>query len=157
MLLECIFSFSYGVRFSGARSDGKDNKDGKDHKDGKHEAKDKHEKEKHEKEIKDHKEHKEFAKEKEPKEHKEFEHPSATEHFPQAATMASVDPGTAQRLAALEATVAQLLHFISSDLRPDLAAGALAQEPDAKKASGDAGAADPAKPAASTEGEPKKK
>ena len=71
--------------------------------------------------------------------------------------MASVDPGAAQRLAALEATVAQLLHFIPSDLRPDLAAGALAQEPDAKKASGGVGAADPAKPAASTEGDPKKK
>jgi hypothetical protein len=143
--------------------DGKDHKDGKDQKDGKNEAKDKHEKEKHEKEIKDHKEHKELAKEKEhkefakDKEHKELEQPLASDPFPPAAGMAGLDPGAAQRLSALEATVAQLLHFIPSDLRPDLAAGALAQEPDAKKAGADAGAADPAKPAASSEGDPKKK
>jgi hypothetical protein len=37
----------------------------------------------------------------------------------------------AQRLAALEATVAQLVHFIPAELRPDLSQGALKQEPDA--------------------------
>ncbi len=45
-----------------------------------------------------------------------------------------------QRLAALEATVAQLLHFIPENLRPDLSQGALKQEPDAAK-QGTAGAA----------------
>ena len=52
----------------------------------------------------------------------------ATDQQSQAAGMASVDFVTEQRLTALEVTVAQLLHFIPSDLRPDLAAGALAQE-----------------------------
>ncbi len=37
----------------------------------------------------------------------------------------------AQRLAVLEATVAQLVHFIPAELRPDLSQGALKQEPDA--------------------------
>jgi hypothetical protein len=36
----------------------------------------------------------------------------------------------AQRLAALEATVGELVHFISAELRPDLAGSALDQEPD---------------------------
>ena len=36
-----------------------------------------------------------------------------------------------QRLAALEATVAQLSHFIPAELRPDLSQGALKQEPEA--------------------------
>ena len=124
--------------------DGKDNKDQKDHKDGKNETKEKQEKEKHEKEIKDHKDHKEVAKEKEPKEkelkdHKELEQVKQKEeeltnkYFAEYTTVAPVDPAMAQRLAALEATVAQLLHFIPSALRPDLAAGALAQEEDVKK------------------------
>jgi len=43
-----------------------------------------------------------------------------------------VDP-YAQRIAALEATVAQLVHFIPAELRPDLSQGALKQEPDAPK------------------------
>jgi len=37
----------------------------------------------------------------------------------------------AQRIAALESTVAQLVHFIPAELRPDLSQGALKQEPDA--------------------------
>jgi hypothetical protein len=45
-----------------------------------------------------------------------------------------------QRLAALEAAVTQLLHFIPENLRPDLSQGALKQEPDAGK-QGAAGAA----------------
>lgn len=45
-----------------------------------------------------------------------------------------------QRLAALEAAVTQLLHFIPENLRPDLTQGALKQEPDAAK-QGAAGAA----------------
>jgi hypothetical protein len=45
-----------------------------------------------------------------------------------------------QRLAALEAAVTQLLHFIPENLRPDLSQGALKQEPDAGKP-GAAGAA----------------
>jgi hypothetical protein len=45
------------------------------------------------------------------------------------------DPGgpVEQRLAALEATVTKLLHFIPENLRPDLTQGALKQEPDAPK------------------------
>jgi hypothetical protein len=39
----------------------------------------------------------------------------------------------AQRIAALEAVVTQLLHFIPAELRPDLSQGALKQEPDAPK------------------------
>jgi hypothetical protein len=38
-----------------------------------------------------------------------------------------------QRLAALEAAVTKLLHFIPENLRPDLTQGALKQEPDAPK------------------------
>jgi hypothetical protein len=38
-----------------------------------------------------------------------------------------------QRVAALEAVVTQLLHFIPEHLRPDLSQGALKQEPDAAK------------------------
>jgi hypothetical protein len=38
-----------------------------------------------------------------------------------------------QRLAALEAAVTQLLHFIPENLRPDLSQGALKQEPDTAK------------------------
>ena len=46
-----------------------------------------------------------------------------------------VPPGgpVEQRLAALEAAVTQLLHFIPENLRPDLSQGALKQEPDAAK------------------------
>lgn len=76
---------------------------------------------KHEKiEIKEHKiEYKEYKNEK-----IEFE---GVVGFPQ--------PGgpVEQRLATLEATVAQLLHFIPENLRPDLSQGALKQEPDAAK------------------------
>jgi hypothetical protein len=49
--------------------------------------------------------------------------------------MGGADPAIAQRLAALEATMAQLLHFIPANMRPDLATGALAQESDADKTS----------------------
>ena len=53
------------------------------------------------------------------------------------------DPELARRVAALEATVGQLLHFIPSDLRPDLSTGALAEEPGAKKDEPAAPAAEP--------------
>jgi hypothetical protein len=45
------------------------------------------------------------------------------------------DPGgpVEQRLAALEAAVSQLMHFIPENLRPDLSQGALKQEPEAGK------------------------
>ncbi len=45
------------------------------------------------------------------------------------------DPGgpVEQRVAALEAAVTKLLHFIPENLRPDLTQGALKQEPDAPK------------------------
>ena len=46
-----------------------------------------------------------------------------------------------QRLAALEAAVAQLVHFIPADLRPDLSTGALAQEPKAQSGKAAPGAA----------------
>jgi hypothetical protein len=50
---------------------------------------------------------------------------------------AHVGPGdpVEQRLASLEATMAQLLHFIPESLRPDLSQGALKQEADVKAAS----------------------
>ena len=46
-----------------------------------------------------------------------------------------VSPGgpVEQRVAALEAVMATLLHFITANLRPDLSAGALSQEEDQKK------------------------
>jgi hypothetical protein len=47
----------------------------------------------------------------------------------------------AQRLAALEATVAQLVHFIPAELRPDLSQGALKQEPEASEAAASKAAA----------------
>jgi len=43
------------------------------------------------------------------------------------------DLALAQRVAALEATVGQLQHFIPAGMRPDLSAGSLAQEPAANK------------------------
>jgi len=49
------------------------------------------------------------------------------------------------RLTALEATVAQLLHFIPESLRPDLTQGALRQEPDAAKAEASAAKSEPPK------------
>lgn len=57
------------------------------------------------------------------------------------------DPALTQRVAALEATVAHLMHFIPPNLRPDLSTGALSQEPDEGKAPGKA----PAEPAHKTE------
>jgi hypothetical protein len=53
-----------------------------------------------------------------------------------------------QRVAALEAVVTQLLHFIPEHLRPDLSQGALKQEPDAAKqgAAGTARTAEPKEP-----------
>jgi hypothetical protein len=55
----------------------------------------------------------------------------------------TVGPGdpVEQRLAAMEATLANLVHFIPADLRPDLSSGALAQEADKKKAAPDASSA----------------
>jgi hypothetical protein len=41
-----------------------------------------------------------------------------------------------QRVAALEASVASLYHFITTELRPDLSRGALSSEPAAKKSGG---------------------
>ena len=116
--------------------DGKDHKDQKDQKDHKNESKEKHEKEKVEKEHKDHKETAKEPKEhKEPKEQlKEIEQPSKP-LFEGGPPMGGADPAIAQRLAALEATMAQLLHFIPANMRPDLATGALAQESDADKTS----------------------
>jgi hypothetical protein len=58
-----------------------------------------------------------------------------------------------QRLAALEAAVTQLLHFIPENLRPDLSQGALKQEPDAAKQ----GAAGTAKPSDAKEPQGKSK
>ena len=58
------------------------------------------------------------------------------------------DPGLAQRVAALESAVAQLIHFIPENLRPDLTQGALRQEPDVSptapkpEASADSGTAE---------------
>src|SRR5882724_4860802 len=62
-------------------------------------------------------------------EFKEFEIPG---------TVGPGDP-VEQRLAAMEATLANLVHFIPAELRPDLSSGALAQEADKKKAAPDAG------------------
>jgi len=60
----------------------------------------------------------------------------------------TVGPGdpVEQRLAAMEATLANLMHFIPAELRPDLSTGALTQETDEKK---------PAPDAKSTTGTPK--
>jgi len=84
------------------------------------------------KELKDHKlEFKEHKNEK-----LEFEIPGG-----------STDPGgpVEQRLAALEATVAQLQHFIPASLRPDLTQGALKQEPDPPQGASATKPADPQK------------
>jgi hypothetical protein len=50
----------------------------------------------------------------------------------------SIDPGgpVEQRLAAIEATLSQLVHFIPANLRPDLTTGALVQEEAEKKPAG---------------------
>jgi hypothetical protein len=57
------------------------------------------------------------------------------------------DPGPVeQRLTALEATMAQLLHFIPKELRPDLSQGALRQEPDAAPGEAAAKPTDPKSP-----------
>lgn len=83
------------------------------------------------------KEHKEFKLEKlEFKEHKNEYKEYKDEKFEFEGGRGYVGPGTPieQRLAALEAAVTQLLHFIPENLRPNLAQGALKQEPDAEKA-----------------------
>ena|ERR1700761_1814417 len=56
------------------------------------------------------------------------------EHFEYVAGPAHVGPGDPieQRLAAIESALAQLVHFIPQELRPDLSKGALKQEPDEK-------------------------
>ena len=73
------------------------------------------------------------------------------EHKPEKLEFEVVGPGPVgpgdpieQRIANLEATMTQLLHFIPENLRPDLSQGALKQEPDAAKQ----GASDATKPAA---------
>jgi len=91
----------------------------------KHE-KDKFEKiEKHEK-FEKHEKHEKF-------EHKELEktHFDGKDLVEGGIFQAVGDPVMSQRVAALEATVAQLMHFIPENLRPDLTQGALRQEPDA--------------------------
>jgi hypothetical protein len=85
------------------------------------------------------KEHKDFKYEKlEWKEHKnEFkEFKNEKNEFDYVAGPGPIGPGdpVEQRLAALEAAVRQLLHFIPENLRPNLSQGALKQEPDAEKA-----------------------
>lgn len=111
----------------------------------KNEPKEKHEKEKHEKEIKDRKDilPKELAKEKEavkePKEFKELELSGKQQVDTPASVGFGGDPLTQQRIAMLEASVAQLLHFIPATLRPDLTTGALSQEPDAAAPDGPSG------------------
>ena len=62
------------------------------------------------------------------------------------------DPAVAQRLASLEAAVAQLMHFIPQNLRPDLSQGALKQEADMAKPEASS-AAEPAKPAGQSSGD----
>ena len=138
--------------FKDHKHEGKENKDGKDHKDQK-EGKD----HKEGKDNKDHKEHKEQKDHKEHKDHKpEFkEHKpeikdhkhelkeieKTFEHFDPkggAESGAPMVPGQPsfpgsdldQRMAQLEAVVAQLSTFITADLRPDLGAGALTNETD---------------------------
>ncbi|HXY78838.1 MAG TPA: hypothetical protein VEH47_08490 [Candidatus Acidoferrales bacterium] len=65
---------------------------------------------------------------------KEFKH-EKFEKFEYEGVVGFGPPGgpVEQRVAALEAAVAQLLHFIPENLRPDLSQGALKQEPDAAK------------------------
>lgn len=65
---------------------------------------------------------------------KEFKH-EKFEKFEYEGVVGFGPPGgpVEQRVAALEATVTQLLHFIPENLRPDLSQGALKQEPDAAK------------------------
>lgn len=58
------------------------------------------------------------------------------EYFPEyGQQLPQTDPGgpVEQRLAALEAAVSQLSHFIPQELRPDLSKGALKQEPEEPK------------------------
>lgn len=65
-----------------------------------------------------------------------------------------VGPGPVEdRLSALEATVAQLMHFIPENLRPDLSKGALRQEPDTGKSDA---ATPPAAETDASKGEKKK-
>jgi len=102
--------------------------------------------------VKFHKEFKLEVKEiKLEKEHKieKFEAKEKIEKLEYETLPGSGDPGgpVEQRLAALEAAVTQLLHFIPEELRPDLSQGALKQEPDAGKAAA-AGADKPAEPKA---------
>lgn len=114
----------------------------------KNEPKEKQEKEKHEKEIKDRKdvspkeggkEPKDFAKDKDPKDFsKEIEKVQIDTPF---GAGQGIDPATNQRLLMLEASVAQLLHFIPATMRPDLSTGALSQEPDGGKPDTQAGGA----------------
>ncbi|MBS0276693.1 MAG: hypothetical protein JSR81_03660 [Proteobacteria bacterium] len=61
------------------------------------------------------------------------------------------DPVMTQRVEALEATVAQLLHFIPETMRPDLTQGALAQETDKPTQGGAKTPAEPAKPDQTTD------
>jgi hypothetical protein len=99
-------------------------KDAKEFKEGK-------DKEKEFKEHKEIKEHKDFKESKEKEKDKEkdkeiFEMKLREKTFERPATSAPAELG--DRLAALEATVGELVHFISAEFRPDLSQSALEQD-----------------------------
>jgi hypothetical protein len=64
-------------------------------------------------------------------EHDKFYKLEKHEYYEYVAGPVAIDPGgpVEQRLAALEASMAQLVHFIPQEQRPDLSKGALRQEP----------------------------
>jgi len=64
---------------------------------------------------------------------KDFKEPKEIrEHYPVQPLQPSGGTGVQQRLDRIEAALAQLTHFISPELRPDLSTGALAREPDVR-------------------------
>jgi len=98
-------------------------KDHKDHKDKEH----KDQKDHKEKEHKDHKdkEHKEHHKEKEKEHHEKHDHEKEHEGH------GSGDPGGAEAHAvSLGSGETPMVHFIGTELRPDLAHSTLRREPD---------------------------
>jgi Subtilase family len=123
-------------------------KDFKDHKEHK-EFKEKDTKELKDKDFKEHKDFKEKdtkeLKDKDFKEHKDFKEFKEIEidftggqelQRNPASSGANPSGGSMEeRVAGLEQTVAQLVHFISPELRPDLVASALGQENDLQKLS----------------------
>jgi hypothetical protein len=89
------------------------------------------------KEFKEKREPKEFKEKREPKEFKDFkEKPEPFENWgyglAQPAQPIQPEGGSAleARLAQLEAALAQMMHFIRPEMRPDLSTGALKQEAD---------------------------